>query len=330
VPNLTEGSDAAKDEAQVKIDRRAFGMMGASALGTLWTQRAWSEVAQAASPSRFHFAVVADPHIIDEFYVKGSENGVEDNESILHTSERLISARTLINSLHPKIEQVFVAGDCFHNYPSADYDFYFKHRTRIDNAKELFDGFQMPVHLGFGNHDYDVPRVSREMSHRLFAEKLKAKPYSSVDYKGFRFVHLNNFLGARWDKSSPQFDKRLGSLGEEQLNWFEGLLNDRKPTVVFIHYPLWLVDATEVRDYGLHPLLRKHRDTIQMVIAGHWHKWVDFAHTYGPQHYVAAATRYDPNAYMLFEADSRSQKLRWVNADLVEWSTHYSKPYLAG
>ncbi len=61
-------------------------MMGASALGALYTQRGWSEVAQAASASRFHFAVVADPHIIDEFYVKGSENGVEDNESILHNN----------------------------------------------------------------------------------------------------------------------------------------------------------------------------------------------------------------------------------------------------
>ena len=144
--------------------------------------------------------MIADPHIIDEFYVKGTENGVEDNESILRTAERLASARSLMNSLKPKIEQVFVAGDCFHNYPSADYDFYFKNKTRIDIAKEMFDEFQMPVHLGFGNHDYDVPRVSREMSHRLFAEKLKAKPYSSVDYKGFRFTHLNNFMGATWDK----------------------------------------------------------------------------------------------------------------------------------
>ncbi len=311
------------------IDRRTFALGGAAALGTLCTPGIWSQVAQAASPTRFHFAVVADPHIIDEFYVKGTENGVEDNESIFHTTEHLASARTLINSLQPRIEQVFVTGDCFHNYPSADYDFYFKNRTRIDNAKEMFDGFQMPVHLGFGNHDYDMPRVSREMSHRLFAEKLKAKPYSSVDYKGFRFVHLNNFLGATWDKSSDQFNRGQGSLGEEQLNWFEGLLRDHKPTVVFIHYPLWLVSGTEVRDYGLHPLLLKYRDTIQVVISGHWHKWVDFAHTYGPQHYVTAATRYDPNAYMLFEADSKKQTLRWMNADLVQWSTHYSKPYIA-
>jgi hypothetical protein len=296
-------------------------------LGALAVPGIWSQVAQAASPSLFHFAVLADTHIIDDFYQPGSEANAEDNESIMVTAQRLTSARSLINSLNPKIEQVFVAGDCFHNYPSADYDFYFQHKTRIDIAKEMFDGFQMPVHLGFGNYDYDVPRVSREMSHKLFAEKLKAKPYSSLDYKGFRFIHLNNFMGNTWDPKSPEFNKALGSLGEEQLDWLEALLQQHKPTVIFIHFPLWIVQPTEVHDFGLHPLLRKYRDTIQLVISGHWHKWLDFAHTYGPQHYVSASTRYDPNAYMLFEADSRKQTLRWMNADLVYWSTHFSKPY---
>jgi hypothetical protein len=316
----------------VKIDRRMFGKLGTGALAALVMQQAWGEVAQAASPSLFHFAVVSDTHIIDDYYKKGSENGVEDNESILRTTERLISARTVINSLHPKIEKVFVPGDCFHNYPSADYDFYFKNRTRIDIAKELFDGFEMPVHLGFGNHDYDehrTPGISREMSNRLFEAKLKTKPYSAIDYKGFRFLHLNNFLGRTWDENGSPRDRQYGSLGEEQLNWAEAQLAEHKPTVVFIHYPLWIVQPTEVKDYGLHPMLQKYRESIPMVIAGHWHKWVDFAHTFGPQHYVTAATRYDPNAYMLFEADSKRQTLRWMNADLVEWSTHFSKPYKA-
>ncbi len=309
------------------MDRRTFSQLGLATLGSLATEHAWAATALPATAERFHFSVIADPHVIDEFYKPGGENGVEDNESILRTAERLGSARAWINSLNPKIEQTFVVGDCFHNYPSADYDFYFQHKTRIDLAHEMFGQFEMPVHLGFGNHDYDVPRVSREMSHKLFAEKLKAKPYSSLDYKGFRFVHLNNFLGSTWDQRSPDFNKGIGSLGEEQLLWFEALLAERKPTVVFVHYPLWIVNATEVRDFGLHPLLRKNRDAIPYVISGHWHKWVDFAHTYGPQHYVSGATRYDPNAYMLFEADSRKQSIRWLNADLVEWSTHFSKPY---
>ncbi|HEY6849774.1 MAG TPA: metallophosphoesterase [Terracidiphilus sp.] len=312
------------------MDRRQFTTLTGASLGSLLTRRLWAERALAtASSGKFYFALIADSHIIDNFYVKGSENGVEDNESILVTTPRLISARDLINSLNPAIEQVFLIGDYFHNYPSTDYDFYFKNTTRLDNAKAITDAFRMPVHLGFGNHDYDVHRVPREMSHRLFKAKFNAEPYSVVDYKGYKFIHLNNFLGTTQDRTAPDFNPNLGSLGEEQLHWFEAQLQERKPSFVFIHYPLMLDVATEFGDYGLHPLLRKYKDNIQLVVSGHVHKWIDFAHTYGPQHYIMAATRYDPNAYMLMEVDAKQATWRFINADLVEWSTHYSKPYSA-
>ncbi len=315
------------------LDRRKFttlagASLASASLGSLLTRKLWAEQARAsASPNTFYFALVADSHIIDSFYKPGSENGVEDNESILVTTPRLTAARDLINSLHPAIEQVFLIGDYFHNYPSTDYDFYFKNTTRLDNAKAITDGFKMPVHLGFGNHDYDVRNVPREMSHRLFAAKFNARPYSSLDYKGFRFIHLNNFLGSTQDRTASDFNPGVGSLGEEQLHWFEAQLEQRKPTFVFIHYPLIQDQATEFADYGLLPLLRKHQDTIQLIVSGHMHKWIDFAHTYGPQHFVMAATRYDPNAYMLMEVDTRRVTWRFMNASLVDWSTHYSKPW---
>jgi Calcineurin-like phosphoesterase len=310
------------------MDRRQFTALSAASLGNLLTRKLWAEqVRAAASPHKFYFALVADTHIIDDFYVKGSENGVEDNESILLTTPRFTSARDLINSLNPAIEQVFLIGDYFHNYPSTDYDFYFKNTTRLDNAKAISDGFNMPVHLGFGNHDYDVHRVPREMSHRLFKAKFNAEPYSVLNYKGCKFIHLNNFLGSTQDNTAPDFHPGRGSLGEEQLHWFEAQLRQHKPTFVFIHYPLDLDEPTEFADYGLYPLLLKYKETIQLVVSGHKHKWIDNGHTYGPQHYVMAATRYDPNAYMLMEVDTRQATWRFMNADLVEWSTHYSKPY---
>ncbi|WP_158790909.1 metallophosphoesterase [Granulicella sp. L60] len=310
------------------MDRRQFTTLGAASLGNLLTRRLWAEqVRAAASPDKFYFALVADTHIIDNFYVKGSENGVEDNESILVTTPRLTSARDLINSLDPAIEQVFLIGDYFHNYPSTDYDFYFKNTTRLDNAKVITDGFKMPVHLGFGNHDYDVRHVPREMSHRLFKAKFNAEPYSVVDYKGYKFIHLNNFLGSTQDRTSADFNPSIGSLGEEQLHWFEAQLQQRKPTFVFIHYPLIQDRQVEFADYGLHPLLKKYQDNIQVVISGHVHKWIDYSHLYGPQHYTMAATRYDPNAYMLMEVDTKRATWRFMNIDLVQWDSHYSKPW---
>ncbi len=312
------------------LTRRSFNSIAAATLASSLTRSLWArEVSSQAGSRYFYFALVADTHIIDNFYVKGSENGVEDNETILVTTPRLTAARDLINSLNPAIEQVFVVGDYFHNYPSTDYDFYFKNATRLDNAKAITDGFHMPVHIGFGNHDYDVRRVSREMSHRLFKAKFNTEPYSVLDYKGFKFIHLNNFLGSTQDRTAPDFNPSIGSLGEVQLQWFEAQLQQRKPTLVFIHYPLIAVAATEFSDYGLHPLLRKYSSNIQLVVSGHLHKWIDFAHTYGPQHYVMASTRYDPNAYMLMEVDTQQTTCRFINANLVEWSTHYSKPYHA-
>jgi Calcineurin-like phosphoesterase len=310
------------------LDRRQFAALAGASFGNLLTQKLWAEqVRAAASPDKFYFALVADTHVIDNFYVKGSENGVEDNESILVTTPRFTSARDLINSLSPPIEQVFLIGDYFHNYPSTDYDFYFQNTTRLDNAKAISDGFKMPVHLGFGNHDYDVKHVPREMSHRLFKAKFNADPYSVLDYKGYKFIHLNNFLGSTQDHTSPDFNPGIGSLGEEQLHWFEAQLQQHRPTFVFIHYPLIQDKPTEFADYGLQPLLRKYQDTIQLVVSGHMHKWIDFAHTYGPQHYVMAATRYDQNAYMLMEVDTKRGTWRFMNSSLVEWATHYSKPF---
>jgi hypothetical protein len=309
------------------MNRRQFGSLTLGSLAALSTRELWAREAQKDSDRYFYFAMIADPHIIDNFY-HGPEGNAEDTESIFHTTERLESARDFINGLQPGVEKVFLVGDYFHNYPSTDYDFYFQNKTRLDRAKEITDGFKMPVHIGFGNHDYDVHRLPREFSHRPFAAKFNLKPYYTVEYKEWKLIHLNNQLGNTWNSSSSDFDPDIGSFGELQLNWLEAELHEGKPTIVFTHYLLWDCIPTEVSGYGLHPRLRKYRNTIRLVIAGHWHKWIDFAHTFGPQHYVMAATRYDPNAYMLMEADNQTQTIRFLNASLVEWSTHFSATYV--
>ena len=282
--------------------------------------------AAKADPAKFYFAVIADTHIIDDFY-RGPEGSPEDTESIFKTRDRLIAARDTINALAPAMEQVFLVGDYFHDYPSADVDFFYQHTTRIDHAKALTDAFKAPVHVGFGNHDYAVPKVSREATHELFRRKLNLAPYYSVEHRGWKFVHLNNFLGDTWTAGHEKFDKQKGSLGEAQLNWFEAELEQRKPTFVFIHFPLSIVVPTERADYGLHPLLKKHRETIQRVVSGHWHRWFEFGRSYGPQSLVMAATRYDPNAYLIVEADVRKVSHQLLNLDLVDWNTHYSQPF---
>lgn len=298
------------------INRRRF--LGATGLSAI---PSWG-----APVNGFRFAIIADSHIVDPFY-KGPEATPEDTESIFRSSERLIAARDFLNGLRPAAERVFLVGDYFHNYPSPDIDFYFQNETRLDLAKKITDGFHAPVHAGFGNHDYDVPRISRETSHELFRRKFNLQPYYSVEHKGFKFVHLNNFLGATWTPGNSAFKKETGSLGEVQLNWFESELRQHKPTFVFVHYPMYIVQPREVADLGLHSLVKKYRDTIQLVVSGHWHRWFDFGRSYGPPHLVMAATRYDPNAYLIVDVDIKTMKHRLTNLDLVDWNTHYSAPF---
>lgn len=99
------------------------------------------------------------------------------------------------------------------------------------------------------------------------------------------------------------------------------------PTFVFVHFPLQAVAPTEVRDLGLHTLLKKHAPTVQRVISGHWHRWVDAGTEYGPRHLVIGATRYDADAYLILEIDTMAGTHRPLNLDLVEWNTHFSRPY---
>lgn len=130
----------------------------------------------------FHVGLIADTHIIDGFYT-GPEDNPEDTASILLTEERLTAARGVLNGLTPALDLVFLIGDYFHDYPSPDLEFYFANETRLDRARRLTDGFHAPVHVGFGNHDYAVPKVSRELTHELFRRKFALQPYYAIDHR---------------------------------------------------------------------------------------------------------------------------------------------------
>jgi hypothetical protein len=309
----------------MQITRHEFLKIGGAAAASL-ALHPFTLAAADTNPDTFYFALIADSHIIDDLY-KGPESNPEDTESMFKTTERLVAVRDFINGLRPRMERVFLIGDYFHNYPSLDIDFYFQNQTRLDHAKAITDKFEMPVHVGFGNHDYDIPRVSRTMSHELFRRKFNVQPYYSVEHHGWKFVHLNNFLGDTMTGGHADFNTGVGSLGEEQLNWFEAELQERKPTFVFVHFPLYIMKPTERKDYGIYSLLKQHRETIQRVVSGHWHRWFEFGRSYGPQHLVMAATRYSPDAYLIVEANTKTVTHQLLNIDLVDWNTHYSAPY---
>jgi len=301
------------------ILRRDFLKMSAAGLAGLSLSGApllTSKTAQAmTAENTFRFAVIADTHIIDDFYTG-------DEGQIYYSANRLLAVRDMFNALTPAIELVINAGDAAHNYPSTDYDFYFENYTRFDRYKDITDGFNMPVYPCLGNHDYDIGTIDRGFTHDLVKAKWGIDPYYSVDYKGWKFIAANNFLGDTQDAGSPNFNEYFASFGEEQLMWLEAELQQGKPTILYFHYPLMLIKPYEIGDLGIVSLLRQYRETIKLVVAGHLHKWLQFGEMYGPPHYLCASTRYDKTAFMIFDVDTRLQTLRVANWDRIRWGTN--------
>lgn len=275
---------------------------------------------------RFYVGILADSHIIDDMY-EGPEGNPLDTETIFRTVERLTAARDHLNALPIEFEQLFLVGDYIHNYPSTELDFYFENETRFDIAKQITDGFRAPIHVGFGNHDYAVPRVSLEFSHELFREKWGLEPYYSIDHRGFRFIHVNNFLGKTWDPASPDYDKMIGSAGPTQLEWLDAQLAEGLPSFVFVHYPMVLIAEQEVGTSGLVDVIGAH-DNVLYVISGHWHRWFDFRDEVYPfPHLVMGSTRYDEDAYIVVELDERTGEVWLLNEGQWRWNTIHSEPW---
>jgi len=280
-----------------------------------------------AVPEKFRVAFLADPHIIDDYY-EGPESNELDTQTMFDTYDNLIHARDHINSLEPPIDSVYIAGDIVHNYPSTEWDFYFENRTRFDIAAEILDGFEMPVYILPGNHDYDIGNIPREFTQNLFREKFGLeKTYYEIERYGFKFIMLDNFLGSTGDAESPDSKGELGSLGEEQLMWLKERLAEGKPSFVMNHNPLLVMKLDDVGDEGLKSVLEDNLDVLQLSLAGHTHIWMDWEQIYGMPHIVLGSTRYDHDNYMIVEIDTVNQNFTILNKDKLGWGTRNAEPW---
>jgi len=277
-------------------------------------------------PARFRFAIVADSHIIDPFY-DGRESNQLDTESLQFAESRLRSAFEVMNRLDPKPEFVIHVGDVIHNYPSNEFDFFFENRTRLDIMADLQATLEMPLYAAYGNHDYRIGQVTRAFTEELFEIKLGMQRYVSVDHAGWKFIVLNNFLGATNEEGHEKYNPSIGSFGEEQLQWLEAQLEEGMPTFVFLHYAIGLCDAFEFADLSLPSLLMRYRDTIRYVIAGHTHRWLELGDQFGPPHMIMGATRYDEDCYIVVDVNIAEGSYTFANRDQWGMFSLYSEPF---
>lgn len=273
----------------------------------------------------FHFVILADSHVIDEFY-DGTESNELDNTSIRLANQRLTTAVDFLTQLDPQPDFYLHCGDLIHTYPFDDFETWFEERNALDIAKEQLDRLGRNYHVTLGNHDYEIRRFSREFTHDLFAQKLGVEPYSYFDFEGWRFIMTNNYLGASYNYGTEDYDTLVGTFGDEQLQWIEALLEDRMPTFIITHHPMGLMGPDEFPDFGFLTLLERYKENIVEVIGGHWHRWVDFGSTYGPHAMAMGSTRYDENSYIIVEVDKVAQTYRFVNQNWGNF-THITPPY---
>jgi hypothetical protein len=286
----------------------------------------------SAKPSTtFRIGFMADTHLIDAYYV-GPENTPLDTDSVMHSDERLLKARDTINRITPAVERVFVAGDIIHDYASTDLAFYDNHQTVFDLAHNLFAGFNAPVYLGFGNHDYDATQIPRTSTEQLFKAKLGVPaPYYAVDYKGWRFLHLNCFQGYTQDPTNPQYSQQneYGSFGRTQLEWMDSELAAGLPTVLIFHIPLPFLQVNEFPDVDFFKVLDAHVANVKEIIAGHWHLWFDLGDSSGAPHMVIASTRYDEGSFGVADLTTDTHTFTWVHQELWHMQEHETSPWPA-
>jgi Icc protein len=219
------------NEAHDGVDRRGFlkcmAWVGTGVVcaveGGILTSRALGALA-AAGPraaagtgggahGSFTFAQISDSHI-------GFSK--EANKDVVATLRLAVDK---LNALPEQPDFVIHTGDLTHLSKPEEFD------TLAQVLRGLKAGeiFYVP-----GEHDVigDNGALYRER----FGQKAPGDGWYSFDHKGVHFVGLVNVLNLKAGG--------LGSLGHEQLEWFEDDLKGKRastPVVVFAHVPLWTV-----------------------------------------------------------------------------------------
>jgi len=335
-------STGRKDGSEAMRTLMFLSLVGALSCGKSTPEPAVMDVQDSGFIAPLRVVFIADTHVIGPQYECCSESAGIDNDSIMRTPERLAKTVTEINLIDPPPSHVFVLGDVVHAaHHGTDMAWYTSGENAFSRASELLSGLNMPVHILWGNHDYEVScgggegHHSRAFTHGLFSHFFGAAPYGSVDAGGWRFVLLNSQLGPTWDAEGSECATNMGSYGSEQLAWLDEQLEDGKPSIVMSHHHMIASTARNEND-GPNPdlstVLGRH-DNVSAHLAGHLHRWVDLDATevHPVRHIILGATRYDTDNFWLVEFGAAGD-IEIVDYDKPKWSTTCSETwsYTAG
>ena len=269
-----------------------------------------------AKPETFRAVIITDTHIIGPQYTCCHENSDADNSSIVKTVDRLKALRDTVNAIRPAPAMVLVSGDIVHAaHASRDPAYYQANETAYSIARDLFKGFNMPVYLAMGNHDYEIDCGSSDtfdpaFSEARFKELLDTPPFQAVDYHGWKFLLTNSQRGTTFDVNGGHCRTEDASVGKEQMDWASAQLDEGKPTVILSHFMRLLYSELETGPFVSFPKLLDAHTNVQAWFAGHSHRWVDLTgFNNDVPHWVLGGTRYDANNFWLVEMEEGTSKL---------------------
>ncbi|GEM_PF-2770750 len=247
------------------------------------------------------FAVVTDLHING-----GPQSPIGKNVAALLDK---------ISALQPAPQFVAVTGDLIDTlYEPVESG----PGSRIDTIRQLLDGVEAGVEAVLGNHDYysaDSPQFKlvsdREGRDALFKEQLGIEKWHYSTHGGVKFIYLNTMQGDLWDISIGL----NGSMGDEQLQWLDGVLSQGGPAVLFMHHPPSIV--LEEGESNLDKLMEKHAQSILCIFAGHLHLWVR-SEKYGIPIYLTAAG-YEGSAVHHVRVDGAKGSVEILNEAQIDY-----------
>jgi 3',5'-cyclic AMP phosphodiesterase CpdA len=228
---------------------------------------------------------------------------------------------------------VIVLGDVVHAaHHSIELEWYDANRNAFTEAKEIFDGFEMPVHVLMGNHDYEsgcgTDNYPPALSEALFRRFLGAEPYYAVEYGGVRFHLMNGQQGPTWQTGGPDCDTDFASYGADQLAWLDASLAEGKPSVVMSHYMglLWARNENPAvpAQTDIDTVINAH-DNVRMYLGGHTHRWLDHSGLFGYPHYVVGPSRYDHDNFWVLDLDGGQVTI--ADQDKAIWSNSCAETF---
>jgi 3',5'-cyclic AMP phosphodiesterase CpdA len=230
--------------------------------------------------------------------------------------------RATINAMQPPPDLVFVSGDIVHAaHVSTDPQWYRDNPNAYSIARDLFKGFNMPVYMVMGNHDYELDcgranSFDRSFSEARFQEFFGMPPWQAVDHKGWKFMLVNSQRGASFDINDPKCNTTFASIGADQMAWAESQLSEGKPTVVMSHFMRILYNEVETGAYKSFPLQLDAHHNVQAFFAGHTHRWLDMSgFNNDVTHWVLGGTRYDVNNFYTVEFTENGTAFKILDQD---------------